>query len=189
MSGLLSRRGFGATLKRYSTLREQLMADYKNSMIKKDTLRIDTLKAMLTTLNKVDKDKKPIKGPQPPLNDSGYIQALFKLIEGYKNTMQTYERIISSSPEQQEKAQHMLNQERQQCLIVESYLPTQPTTSELEHALDILVSKHHIQRQPSSVGTLMKVIANEPNPIFDLVPKKDLSDLAKKILSPSLHEL
>ena len=124
-------------------LENKIMNDIKQSMLAKDSLRLEVLRAIKSEILIVKTDKN-----SKPLTEDKEILILQKLLKQRKDAEKIY-----ASQERGDLAKH----EHNQASIILSYLPEPYTISQIESLIDSVMQELNIKSK-QEMGKLMSVV-------------------------------
>ena len=121
------------------TLKTQITEDMKTAMRAGDKKRLGTIRLMLAAIKQREIDERIV------LTDEHIIALLNKMIKQRRESMLQYE---------QAKRQDLVDQEMQEILVIQHYLPQQLSAEELELAIDAAIA----EAQANSLAHIGKVM-------------------------------
>lgn len=146
-----------------ATLEERINADIKAAMLAKDAARLEALRAVKSALLLL---KTSETGSTPDME----IKTLQKLVKQRKEAADIYD--------QQGRAD-LSDPERFQASVIETYLPKQMSSQELEERIATLLREMGIQT-PQEAGKAIGLINKQ---LAGLADGKMIADTVKKLLS------
>lgn len=146
------------------SLKEQLLADLKEAMKKKDTVLKDSIQMVRAGILQIEKDKKI------ELDDDGVIEVVAKELKKYSDALPDY---LKSG------RQDLIDELNRKVKILKSYLPEQLTVDEIK----TIVKDAIAQIGASSMKEMGKVMALVQSKVKGRADGKTVSDVVKQILS------
>ncbi|MCD6551968.1 GatB/YqeY domain-containing protein [Thermotoga sp.] len=124
------------------SLKEKLMSDLKEAMKKKDALRVNTLRMVLTTLKNLEVEK------MKEASDEEVMEALMKEAKKRREAIEEYEKHGRAE---------LAEKEREELEIIESYLPKQLSEEEIREIVMEAI-KEVGAASPKDLGKVMKIV-------------------------------
>ena len=147
-------------------LRERLDADLKAALRDKDAVKLSTIRMIKSAM----KYKETEPGAKGPLDDAGILQVLTSEIKKRRDSIAEYEKADRADLVEKEKAE---------LAVLQSYLPEQLTEAELSRAVDEAIAEAGAQG-PKDMGKVMKVLTPR---IQGRADTKVAADLVKQKLA------
>lgn len=129
------------------SLFDQVSEDIKKAMLAKDKVALDALRG----IKKEFLEAKTAKGTDGELHDDRALQILQKLVKQRKESAEMYN--AAKRPE-------LAEEELAQCAIIERYLPTMMSESELVEALKAIIAQVGAAG-PQDMGKVMGVATKQ----------------------------
>jgi len=146
------------------SLKEQLLADLKEAMKKKDTILKDTVQMVRAGILQIEKDKKI------ELDDDGVIEVVAKELKKCNDVLPDYEK---------SGRQDLIDELNKKVGILKSYLPAQLTIDEVK----VIVTGAVAEAGASSMKDMGKVMSLVTPKVKGRADGKAVSDIVKQILS------
>jgi len=147
----------------FMSLKEQLLADLKEAMKKKDVVLKDTVQMVRAGILQIEKDKKI------ELDDDGVIGVVAKELKKCSDVLPDYER---------SGRQDLIDELNRKVGILKSYLPAQLTVDEIKKIVSEAVS----EVGASSMKDMGRVMALVQPKVKGRADGKAVSDIVKQIL-------
>jgi uncharacterized protein len=145
------------------TLEEKVNADIKAAMLAKDTKKLDALRAIKSEILL-------LKSSEKGTSDDAEMKAMMKMVKQRKETADIYKS--QNRPELEEI-------ELFQAAVIESFLPKQMGTEELETAIKAVITS----TGASSIADMGKVMGVASKQLAGKAEGKAISEMVKKLLS------
>ena len=147
-------------------MREKLRDDMKAAMKAKETRRLSTIRLMLAAIQERDN-----AAPNGKIPDEEIPPVLTKMVRQRKESLETYEKA---------GREDLAKVEREEILIIESYLPKQMSEPEVRTAIAALV-KEIGASSPKDMGKVMGALKARFSGQMDMAKA---NGIVKELLTP-----
>ncbi|HXZ68908.1 MAG TPA: GatB/YqeY domain-containing protein [Alphaproteobacteria bacterium] len=147
-------------------MREKLRDDMKAAMKAKETRRLSTIRLMLAAIQERDN-----AAPNGKIPDEEIPPVLTKMVRQRKESLETYEKA---------GREDLAKVEREEILIIESYLPKQMSEPEVRTAIAALV-KEIGATSPKDMGKVMGALKARFSGQMDMAKA---NGIVKELLTP-----
>ena len=134
------------------TLKEQLMADFKDAMKAKDEVRKNTISFARAAIKQYEVDNRQ------ELDDEGIIAILSKQVKMRKDALSDFEKAGRTDLADDYKAE---------IEILMSYLPEQMDASKIKEAVQAAVDEMGIEKDKKNMGRLMGAVMKKVKGLAD----------------------
>jgi uncharacterized protein YqeY len=125
-------------------LREQLDQDMKTALREKDAVRLSTVRMIKSAM----KYRETEPGATGPLDDAGIVQVVSSEIKKRRDSIAEYEK---------GGRQDLVDKEKAELAVLQSYLPAQLTEAEVERLVEQAISEAGA-KGPKDMGPVMKAL-------------------------------
>lgn len=125
-------------------LREQLDQDMKTAMREKDAVRLSTVRMIKSAM----KYRETEAGAKGPLDDAGIVQVISSEIKKRRDSIAEYEK---------GGRQDLVDKEKAELAVLQSYLPEQLPEAEVERLVDQAIAEVGA-KGPRDMGPVMKTL-------------------------------
>ena len=147
------------------TLEERVMAELKDAMKAKDTVALDSIRAIKSAILLAKTD-----GSGQEINESREISILQKLVKSRRESLEIFEK--------QGRAD-LADRERGQIAVIEKFLPQQLSPAEVEVVLAAVIS----EVGATSTRDMGKVMSAASQKLAGKADGRMISEIVKKLLA------
>ena len=128
---------------------------YKNSIKEKDSNSINTLRLVRSAI----KDKQiALRGKQENLMDGDVLNILQSLVKQRKDSIEAFEKA---------NRQDLIDKEKAEITVIESFLPDQKTESEIRVIIETIIKENNFS-SIKDMGKLMNIIKSKYLGVIDM---------------------
>ncbi len=113
------------------TLRDTFMADLKTAMLAKETIKVATLRLILSTLKDKDIAARTAENTHTGLGDEHILSMLQGMIKQRKDSIEQY---------QKGNRQDLVDREQAEINVIENYLPQAMNDTEMDQAIGATIT-------------------------------------------------